>query len=110
MCKKKTYENLDEARKSAAYVWIKKGKKIYPYRCPWHNTFFLPRRTKERRIKHSIEMKRHYCPTCGALLNPLAYIGRKDQKKRVLYCEYCIETNKPPELYTKTVEIEEPQD
>ena len=55
-------------------------------------------------------MTRHYCPTCGALLNPLAYIGRKDQKKRVLYCEYCIETNKPPELYTKIVEIEEPQD
>jgi len=55
-------------------------------------------------------MTRHYCPTCGALLNPLAYIGRKQNKKRVLYCEYCIETNKPPELYTKTVEIEEPQD
>lgn len=70
----------------------------------------LPHRTKERRTKHSIEMTRHYCPTCGALLNPLAYIGRKQNKKRVLYCEYCIESNKPPELYTKTVEIEEPQD
>jgi len=51
MCKKKTFENLDEARKRAAWLWVKRGKRLYPYRCPWckkwHNTSLSPEEQKK---------------------------------------------------------------
>jgi hypothetical protein len=51
MCAKVKFSSLEEARKRAAIFWIKKGKKIYPYRCPWckkwHNTSLSPEEQKK---------------------------------------------------------------